>query len=473
MLNRKRWITLGLTVICFLSIYLHPQFALANEVRLFYNGTKIEDPNLEMIDQRVFVTVDVFVNHYGLTYTWDPLTDLLVINDNVITKKYGKPQIKNNQLIASIRAMVETLAEGSMSIQWKGTQSIVIVEQDHIPVIQQSAEPIQAEQKSVGWRYSMIAVTFVGTILFYWLIVYVMTQLKSNHEKRLRKYISTPQFVSQEERETPVKSAEKRKNRLIVIIGQLFKSNAVRNKWELDLEQAGVRIKPEEFMAIRLLLAFIVGSIFFIVGAHWLMIVLLSLLLFWIPVFYIRRKKAVRLAKCSTQLTNALGVMANSLRAGFSFMQALQFVGKEISDPLGPEINRTLREINFGVEIEEAFRKLVMRLPDRDLELVVHSLMIQRQTGGNLAELLETLQETIRERIRLKDELKALTAQGRLSAWVISLLPVFLGLILNLMSPDYFGPMINHPLGWFMLGIGSLMGLLGWFFIQKIVKIEV
>jgi tight adherence protein B len=165
--------------------------------------------------------------------------------------------------------------------------------------------------------------------------------------------------------------------------------------------------------------------------------------------------------------------MANSMRAGFSFMQAMQLVGKEVPDPLGPEFERTLKDINYGLSIEEAFKNLFQRLPDKELGLVINALMIQRSSGGNLATLLETMQETIRGRVRIKEELRTLTAQGRMSSWIISLLPVALGLYLYFMNPEYFGPLLNHPLGKVMLSFGVIFGILGWLLIRKIVNIEV
>src|SRR5690606_16452868 len=107
---------------------------------------------------------------------------------------------------------------------------------------------------------------------------------------------------------------------------------------------------------------------------------------------------------CASQLAPALGTMASAMRSGFSFIQAMQLIGREVPDPIGPEFERTVREINLGISMEEAFKNLLRRLPNEDLEIVAPALLIQRPTGGNLAELRETMEETVRGRIRIKEE---------------------------------------------------------------------
>ncbi len=175
----------------------------------------------------------------------------------------------------------------------------------------------------------------------------------------------------------------------------------------------------------------------------------------------------------SSQLLETLGVLANSLRAGFSFMQAMQLAGKETPEPLGPELERAVREAGLGVPLEEVFENMLKRLPNKELEVVVRAILAQRRSGGNLAELLETMEETIRGRVRVLEELRTLTAQGRMSSWIITMLPVGLGLYLYFASADYFTPMLEHPLGWMMLSVAAISIIIGWIVIQKINRIEV
>ncbi|MBO8172219.1 MAG: type II secretion system F family protein [Bacillaceae bacterium] len=245
-------------------------------------------------------------------------------------------------------------------------------------------------------------------------------------------------------------------------------------KWEEKLIQAAIPLRTEEFFAVRLLSAGTITLFFWLLVQDGVfLLILVAFIGYMLPVIFVNRRRTKRLARCSVQLSEALGTMANAMRAGFSFMQAMQLIGKEVPDPLGPEFDRAIREVQLGVSLEEAFANLERRLPDDDLHLVLTSLLIQRTTGGNLADLLETMQETIRGRVRIKEELRTLTAQGRMSSWIISLLPPGVGIYLYVMNPEYFMPLLTHPLGWLMLGCGTITGITGWLFIRKIVRIEV
>ncbi|MCF6137286.1 type II secretion system F family protein [Pseudalkalibacillus berkeleyi] len=261
--------------------------------------------------------------------------------------------------------------------------------------------------------------------------------------------------------------------KMLHIIGNRFEGNSYVRKWLSKLEVSALPYTPEEFFALRILMGLTLPIILFFLNYNWSIIVGGVLVGYFIPVVYLNWKKKNRLNRCSEQLSQALGTMANALRAGFSFIQAMELVAKEMPDPIGSEFSRTLRDIKFGISTDVALKNLVTRLPDRDLDLVVNALIIQRSTGGNLAALLETMQETIFGRFRVKEELKSLTAQGKMSSWVVTLLPLSIALYLNTVNPDYFRPLLEHPVGWVMLGAGTLSCLIGWFLIRKIVHVEV
>lgn len=242
---------------------------------------------------------------------------------------------------------------------------------------------------------------------------------------------------------------------------------------ERDLESAGIPLKVEEFISIRLITFGLLFVVSLLLHLHIVMSILVALIGWGLPGFYLKKKKEDRLAASVAQLPQALETMTNGMKSGFSFLQSMQLVAKEMPDPIGLEFTKSIKEINFGLPLEVALNNLLERLPNKDLEIAVSAVLIQRSTGGNLVRILETIQETISERVKMKDELKALTAQGRISAFIITALPLVLGVLLNVMNPHYFDSMFAHPLGWVLLGTGVLSGLLGWIFIQKIVTIEV
>ncbi len=318
--------------------------------------------------------------------------------------------------------------------------------------------------------FLMLLILF--TFLFFLIFQLMYRKQSRKYEERIKKYLP------REQEQIIVTANLKAKNsrfekKLISSLAKSFQGRAFLKKWERNLEQAGVPLKPEEFFVLRLLMIAPAFVFSFILGFKGILLVFAALSGFILPTFYLKRKKRMRLARCATQLPQTLSTMATSLKAGFSFMQAMQLIGKEMSDPIGPEFKRTIKEINYGVSVEEALENLLRRVPNTDLEMVVTALLVQRTTGGNLAEILETMKDTIQERVKIKEELKALTSQGKLSALVITLLPVILAVILNFMNPEFFQPMFSHPLGLAFLFVGGLLIVTGWLMIQKIVKVEV
>jgi len=185
----------------------------------------------------------------------------------------------------------------------------------------------------------------------------------------------------------------------------------------------------------------------------------------------VKHKKKARLNKLNEQISDCLTVMTNSLRAGYSFQQALDLVAREMNGPLAIEFRRTLREINFGNTTEQALMNLVQRAESNDLELMLTAVLIQRQIGGNLAEIFDNISNSINDRIRLKSEIKTLTAQGRISGLMIGLLPVALFGILILISPDYIGVLLKESSGRIIMGAAVVSEIIGFLMVRKVVDI--
>ncbi|MGG2025720.1 type II secretion system F family protein [Gottfriedia sp. S16(2024)] len=314
----------------------------------------------------------------------------------------------------------------------------------------------------------LFIVYFVSTLLFY---VFVNNRIKRRHAvRRINEFIPSSSIVEE------VNTNEKKEilfRGVITAISKTFYGVRFVQKYEKKLQEAGSKLKPEEFFALRIVAAIGSGLFALLIELSIFLVILAMIVGFVLPSYNMERKRNKRLNQISSQLIETLGMMANSMRSGFSFMQAIQLAGKEMPDPLGPEFERVVREVGLGVSFEKAFHDLVDRLPNKELEVVIQAILAQRTSGGNLAELMETMEDTIRGRIRILEELKTLTAQGRMSAWVITLLPVGLAFYLYFFSADYFRPMLHHPLGIVMIFAASNSCLIGWLIIQKIIKIEV
>jgi tight adherence protein B len=317
------------------------------------------------------------------------------------------------------------------------------------------------------------AIILTSIFLIFSMLIYLFLMIYLNR-KRLNNRVK--EFLPSPELKEAIQELDKRPSftkRFVNSVATVFKSVQFSKSTEKILLEAGSKLRPEELFAARLLASVASGIITLFLGLPWYIVIIVVLIGFAVPKLSINRKRKKRLAMVNYQLIEVLGMMANSMRAGFSFMQAMQLVGKEMPDPLGPEFERLVRQAGLGIPLEDALEELVERLPNKELEVVVRGILAQRRSGGNLAQLLETMEETIRGRVRILEELNTLTAQGRMSSWIITLLPVALGLYLALVNGEYFSPMLEHPLGWMMLLVGSVSIIIGWAVIQKIIRIEV
>ena len=242
---------------------------------------------------------------------------------------------------------------------------------------------------------------------------------------------------------------------------------------ELLMQQADWPIRGTEFEAILLLWGGLVGLITFLVtlkGAMFFAGALAGILMgLGLLGLRIRRRRK----KFTNQLGDMLTMVANALRAGFSFMQAFELISREMDAPMGREVQLVVNEVNLGNTLESALDNMQRRVASPDFELVVTAVLIQRQVGGDLASILDTISETIAERVRMRREVMALTAQGRASGWVLAAIPVALFAILYMMSPSYLSPLIDTEIGrMFMIG-ALVLEVIGFFVIQRIVDIKI
>ena len=194
---------------------------------------------------------------------------------------------------------------------------------------------------------------------------------------------------------------------------------------------------------------------------------------FFAPTFAVRYYRSRRIKLFNAQLTEALQQVSNVLRAGLTFQQAVEQVGKESDAPLRQEFGLFIKEIKLGVPVEEALVSMANRVGSEDLELVATSANIARQLGGNMAEMFETIAATIRERFRLEGKIQSVTSQGKMQGWVVSSLPLFLGLFLNWYRPDLMEPMFENAYGYVLVSVILVLETIGFLLIRRIVAIDV
>ncbi len=241
----------------------------------------------------------------------------------------------------------------------------------------------------------------------------------------------------------------------------------------LDLRKADVKLKVSEFLLIGLgagLLAFVIGAA--VSGS--VVFGLLSLIGgVFAPRWWLEARKVGRARLFERQLPDALNMISSSLRSGYSLLQAIGVVSREMPVPISEEFSRVIRESQFNIPVEEAMANLAERVESVDLDLAITAMIIQRQVGGNLSEVLDNITTTIRERIRIMGEIRTLTAQGRVSGWIVAFLPVGLAVTMFLINPGYIQPLFTHPLGRFILGLAAGMQLVGFILIRRIVNVQV
>ena len=242
---------------------------------------------------------------------------------------------------------------------------------------------------------------------------------------------------------------------------------------DLKMLQAGLPILGSEFLIIELVAAIIA---FVFAGLLTMQLPVAILAFLFMPLvgwMLIQMKIRKRRKDFVNQLGDMLSMVASALRAGFSFVQAVEIVSKEMAAPMSVEVSKLIREINVGVPMETALEDINRRVECPEFELITTAVLIQRQVGGNLAQILDNISDTINERIRMKREVLALTAQGRMSAVVLALLPIALAAFLFSVNHDYFDPLLASPMGKVAIGIALLMELLGYLVIKRIVDIDV
>lgn len=260
------------------------------------------------------------------------------------------------------------------------------------------------------------------------------------------------------------------------LLGRLDASLSRRGRsrrLEARLRQAGVRLRAAEFLALRTLAGFAAGILVATATGRVAWFLLAAGAGYLLPDLLVERAILKRRRAFAAQLPDALTAVGNSLRSGFSFLQAIDVTAAEMPEPIAGELAQVVRETQVDIPVEDALANLFARVPLPEVQLAVTAVLIQRQVGGNLAGLLEQVGETVRTRFRVEREMRALTAQGRLSGWIIGLMPAVLGGVIFLINRDYIRLLFTDVLGQAMLVAAGLLQVVGALVIRRMVRPEV
>ncbi len=274
----------------------------------------------------------------------------------------------------------------------------------------------------------------------------------------------------------PVPDKEAQRSVLTEWVSSRVEKTSFGDRVSRDLARADLKFKVGEYFALIFIAVVVLGFLLWLIGGRSPISFLIGAVVgFFAPGFYVRQQQAKRLNKFNDQLSDMLNLMVNGLRAGYSTMQAMEAVSKELPAPICDEFRRVVQEMQIGITMETALENLLRRIPSDDLDFVVTAINVQREVGGNLSEILDTISFTIRERVKIKGEIRVMTAQVRTSGTILSLIPVFLTLILWFLNPAYLmtfadaGPICA---GAAIAAVVFLISI-GYFIMMRIADIEV
>lgn len=306
----------------------------------------------------------------------------------------------------------------------------------------------------------------IGVIMLIFGIVVTAVDERSVVDERLGRYL--------EDDETDLIDSEE-SNPLFGWFDDQVERTSIGDRLSKNLAQADLKFKPTEYMGLTVLSMAGVGFLGMIWGGVLLGIfgVILGPLVPWL---YVKRQQRMRLQRFNEQLPDMLNLVVNGLRAGYSTMQAMESVSKELPNPISSEFRRVVREMQLGITMEDALDNLLRRIPSDDLDLIITAINVQREVGGNLAEILDIISYTIRERIRIKREIQVLTSQVLYSGRILAIMPVALAFFLWGANKSYMQQFFleeTRSCGLPLLGCGGLMILAGYYVMTRIANIEV
>lgn len=319
----------------------------------------------------------------------------------------------------------------------------------------------------------MIYLSVILIFLLTWCLISAVLLFIFNKEKPIDKLKYFDEEYSLSEH---YKASNKSKVSVFKALSTLVPTSRLNKKknkkLEIELMKADLPVTVEELLVIKILSSSAFAFLAFAVFKDYFIIILVFIVIWNVPGFIIAKKKKDRIKLFDSQLNEGITIVSNSLKAGYSFLQAVAVVSEETSDPFSKEFKKLLKEMSFGISEEDALKNLLSRMDSQDLNLIINAILIQKDIGGNLSEILDNISETIMERQKLKNELKTLTAQGRLSGIILTLIPVFLGLTIYLFNKEYMMLLFTTSMG-IIMTVGAVVSeIFGLLMIRKITHID-
>lgn len=318
----------------------------------------------------------------------------------------------------------------------------------------------------------ILIMAFYTTVFLTFSLYYLVFWKKSLIRTRLKVYVQQNAAFDEPQVNTAV-SFLKDIRKLTEIIKKIFPQKIYLDSKRKKLAQAAVLMKPEEFIGLCFICGLVIGAVFFWIFGTVLLSPVGFIIGFFLPNLFLENMKNRRTKKLNSQLPEALSIISNGLRAGYSIVQAMTVASKELQEPISQEFDKVIRDNSLGKPLEDALVDMANKVEDEDLGMFVTAMLIQRQVGGNLSEILESISRTIRERVKIRGEIKTLTSQSRFSAVVISIMPIGLAVAIAMLNPAYIKILVESPIGVAMVVGAVILDIIGIIVLRKIVNIEI
>jgi tight adherence protein B len=314
-------------------------------------------------------------------------------------------------------------------------------------------------------------VAFLILVLVIELVAYALRVVRGSEQEKLQRRLKKIAV-----RESPAGIPDivmKKELSSVPLLHRLLSRTPGVERLDRLIQQADVDYTPSVFVLLSLVLGLAGYLACVLLGSAGPVAVAIGACALLSPLFYLRYRKKKRMARFQAQLPEALELIARALRAGHAFTSGLKLVVDQFEDPLGTEFGQALREINFGVNVHEALKDLAARVDCPDIKFFVVSVILQRETGGNLAEIIENIARIVRERFKFEDRVQVLAAEGKLSARILIAIPVLIAIALHFLNPDYIHTLFSDQTGRIMVGVALAMMAAGILFIRRMIDIKV
>jgi len=306
---------------------------------------------------------------------------------------------------------------------------------------------------------------FSGAFIYSVFTLILSPDRKAIIKKRLLKYYKKPDI---DEIQVEVLKEKHKKNKKI----KSHKFKLASKEFSNYLAMSGVKLRSTEFVWAWVLSTILPALIAFLVSKNVITSMGIGIIGLAVPPLLVQRSRKKRQEAFNKQLGDSLTVMGNCIKAGFTFQQAMESIASEMQPPISTEFAKSLREVHYGISMEDALNHMVDRVKNKDLDLLVSAVLISAQVGGNLSDIMEVISDTVQDRLKIKSEVRVLTTSGRFSGIIIGLLPVFIILILMVINPNYFQSFAASDIGKLMLIASVFLEAIGFMIIRKIIDIK-